>query len=376
MTLADTKGTLLERGVSVLVNYVMVPMAIIYTLILHAYAVKILVSHALPEGQIGLMVTIFALGGTATWLIAWPWRDTGTFVLRFFMRYWFWFTIVPVILLAIAIWERISTYGVTPERYGIVVVAVWIAIVTLYLALRRNQADMRVLLGSLAVLLLLGSTGPMGANSQSIASQFSRLMGYLESEKLLTSEGKIVDQPPTISDEGKREIYAILMALYQMEGLDRVKPLFTGRKDDPFSPGITDWEGVNKVVTMLKLMDWAPPVEQVSFNATVASSLDIKGQGSLIGPVTALERPAGTVPADAPAWINGRDLVLKTGDRQWSIPVKPLLERLKAIPPSVQQQPLTYDAGAGVKLIVTEAYGTLGEPPALNRMVFWIILPQ
>ena len=206
LTLTGERDTLLERGVSVLVNYVLVPIVVVYTVILHAYAVKILLDGALPEGQIGLMVTIFALGGTATWLIAWPWRETGTWVLRFFMRFWFWFTIVPVILLAIAIWERVSTYGVTPDRYGIVIVAVWLAIVTLYLAIRRNRADMRVLLGSIALLLLIGSTGPWGANSVSISSQFARLVGFHESEKLLTPDGKIVDPVPKLSDQGRNEI--------------------------------------------------------------------------------------------------------------------------------------------------------------------------
>ena len=58
--------------------------------------------------------------------------------------------------------------------------------------------------------------------------------------------------------------------------------------------------------------------------------------------------------------------------------MKPLLERLKAIAgtQASQQQPTVYDIEGGMKLIVTEAYGTLGEPPALHRANFWIILPQ
>ena len=66
---------MLERGVSVLVNYVLVPVIFIYAVILHAYAVKIALEQSLPEGQIATIVTIFALGGTGAWLIAWPWRE-------------------------------------------------------------------------------------------------------------------------------------------------------------------------------------------------------------------------------------------------------------------------------------------------------------
>ncbi len=376
VTLADKRDTLIERGVSVLVNYVMVPIAVIYTLILHAYAVKILLNGALPQGQIGMMVSIFALGGTATWLIAWPWRETGTWALRFFMRYWFWFTIVPVILLAIAIWERISTYGVTPERYGIVIVAIWLALITLYLAIRRNRADMRLLLGSFALLVLVGSVGPWGANSVSIESQFSRLMGFLDSGKLLTPEGRIIDQPPVLADPGRREIENIVWALNSMDGLDRLKPLFAGRKDDPFAGGASTWDALSKVRTILTLDVYTPPPEQVSFSAGSPIIQDIRGQGRLIGPVLALPR-LGEPPTPARvAWIDASSLIIRDGDRQWSVPVKPLLERLKAVPPSTSQQPVVYDIENDAKLIVTETYGTLGEAPALHRATFWIILPQ
>jgi len=255
---------------------------------------------------------------------------------------------------------------------------VWLALVTIYLALRRNRADMRVLLGSFALLVLIGSAGPWGANSLSIGSQFSRLASYLEREKLLTPGGRIVDQPPVLSEEGKREIQSILYELNTLGGLDKIKPFFAGRKDDPFAPGTTNWEAVNKIITMLKLNEWNPPPEQVSFNAGVPITQGISGRASLIGPVTAVERPAGTVPADIPAWIEGQTLYLRAGGRQASIPVRPLLERLKAIAgtQASQQQPTVYDIEGGMKLIVTEAYGTLGEPPALHRANFWIILPQ
>jgi hypothetical protein len=376
VTLADTRDTLLERGVSVLVNYVMVPIAIIYTLILHAYAVKILLNQALPEGQIGLMVSIFALGGTATWLIAWPWRETGTFVLRFFMRYWFWFTIVPVVLLAMAIWERITTYGVTPDRYGIVIVAIWLALVTLYLAFRRNRADMRILLGSFALLVLIGSVGPWGSNSVSIASQFSRLTGYLTTEKLLTPEGKIVDQPPHLTDDGKREIDSILWVLARMGGLDKLKPFFAGRKDDPFTDAASNWDATSKIRTILGLDYYAPPPEQVTFAANIPLTHDFVGQGSLIGPIMTVSGNQVIATNNPQARIDGDNLVITAAGRQWSLPIKPFLERVKAVPTSPQQQPIVYDADAQLKLVVTETSGTLGDKPSLYRAVFWIILQQ
>ncbi|MDE2447068.1 MAG: DUF4153 domain-containing protein, partial [Alphaproteobacteria bacterium] len=174
------RGDLLERGVSVLVNYVMVPLAVIYALILHAYAAKTAFLGSLPKGEIGLIVSLFAVGGTATWLIGWPWREKGTALLKLFMRGWFWLLPIPVLLLLMAIWRRLSDYGVTPDRYGIALVAVWAVLVFGYLVWWRNRADLRAIIASAAALFLFASFGPQGANGLTASSQFGRLQALLE----------------------------------------------------------------------------------------------------------------------------------------------------------------------------------------------------
>jgi len=384
VALSGGRDTLIERGVSVLVNYIMVPIAVVYTLILHAYAVKILLDGALPKGQIGLMVSIFAVGGTATWLIAWPWRETGTVLLRLFMRYWFWFTIVPVILLVIAIWERISTYGVTPDRYGIALIAVWLALVTLYLAIRRNRADMRALLGSFAILVLIGSAGPWGANNLSIESQFGRLVGYFQSEKLLTPENKIVDQPPTISPDGKREIETILWTLSSMGGLDKLKPYFAGRKDDPFADQTDRWGALGNIRKILGLDIYTPAADQVSFGAGTPFVQDIGGQGRLVGPIQVnmnaslnwTDMPSPQIKAET----DGQTLSLTIGDRKWSIPTKPILEKIKSAMATPEarrlQQPVVYEAEPGLTLVIINASGEIGDKPGYLNLGFWLILRQ
>lgn len=377
--LTGGRDTLIERGVSVLVNYIMVPIAVVYTLILHAYAVKIILDGALPKGQVGLMVSIFAVGGTATWLIAWPWREKGTVLLRFFMRYWFWFTIVPAILLVIAIWERISTYGVTPDRYGIGVIAVWLALVTLYLAIRRNRADMRALLGSFAVLVLIGSAGPWGANSLSIESQFERLAGYFQSEKLLTPEGRIVDPLPTLSVDGKREIETILWTLSSMGGLDKLKPYFAGRKDDPFADQADRWGTLGNIRKILGLDIYTPAADQVSFGANLPFIHDISGQGRLVGPIQVHMNTADK-PDQAWAKTDGQTLEITVGVQKWSLPVKPLMEKVKAETATqtqlAQQRPIIYEAEPGLTLVIINASGEIRDKPGYLNLGFWLILPQ
>ena len=181
----DDQPGLLDRGISVLINFVMVPIAAIYVVILHLYAAKIAWTFELPKGQIGIMVLLFGLGGTATYLIARPWAGRGTALLRWFLGSWFWFTIVPAALLAIAVWQRVAEYGITPDRYGLVLIGIWLIAMAVYLAARRMRADSRVILASLGVLLLVASFGPWGARDLSVSSQLERAsMAIIESRRI------------------------------------------------------------------------------------------------------------------------------------------------------------------------------------------------
>ena len=373
--IASQKGTLLERGVSVLVNYVLVPVILIYAVILHAYAVKILVEQNLPKGQIATMVTIFALGGTGAWLIAWPWREEGTRLLRWFIRGWFWLTIVPAILLAIAIWRRISDYGVTPDRYGILLVAIWVAALTAYLAFRRNRADMRAILGGIAVLLLLGSAGPMGANGLTISSQVKQLAAIFESNGLF-KDGKAVVAPNKLSGEAINQGNSILYALRDVNGLDRLRPWFEGVEQDPFKAGADSWAIVNNIALFLGVETPQQQADYLNFTSNVPLSLDLIGAKRLVGPLQAMQNytPAVEQPTMT-ALYDATTLTIRLESMTYKIAVKELLEKTKArLSVNSSKQPaITFEIAPGVTIAIDSIYGSSG---SLGSARFWLILRQ
>ena len=235
----DDQPGLLDRGISVLINFVMVPIAAIYVVILHLYAAKIALTFELPKGQIGIMVLLFGLGGTATYLIAKPWAGRGTALLRWFLGSWFWFTIVPAVLLAIAVWKRISEYGITPDRYGLVLIGIWLIAMAVYLAVRRMRADSRAILASLACLLLVASFGPWGARDLSVSSQIERLVtiiqahGYLENDRLVET----IPEKGTLPAADRSNANSIVGFLRDVQATDQLAPFFDGREDSPFADG-------------------------------------------------------------------------------------------------------------------------------------------
>ena len=376
--LAGQKDTLLARGISVLVNYVMVPVIIVYALILHAYALKVALEQSLPKGQIATIVTIFALGGTGAWLIAWPWREAGTRVLRWFMTGWFWLTIIPAALLAIAIWRRITDYGVTPDRYGILLVAIWVAVLTAYLAYRRNRADMRAILGGIAILLLVGSVGSIGANGLTISSQLKRFTQFLEANGLMKA-GKAVTPAVKLSGEVVTQGYSFLYILREVDGLYSLKPLFEGAEKDPFKTGKTDWLLSGDIEAYLGFSVPQPMADYLNFTSNVPLSLDLSGSRRLVGPLQAMQnyRPAAEQ-QPMTALFDATTLTIKLDNATYKIPLKDMMEKAKArLSSDAGKQPaISFEIAPSASIAIDSIYGNLNDTPPLGSARFWLILQQ
>ncbi len=372
--LNDHKDTLLERGVSILVNYIAVPMVAVYALILHAYALKIAIDGELPKGQIATMVSIFAIGGTAAWLVAWPWRESGTWLLRQFMRGWFFLTIVPAALLSIAIWRRISDYGVTPDRYGIALVAIWVAFISAYLAFRRNHADMRAILGGIAVLLLVGSVGPFGSHGLTIASQVGRFAELLAANGLL-KDGKAVPAPKPIPDSAALQGNSILDALIGVDGLASLKPWFEGTEKNPFAASQDKWSLRNDIAVRLGMSQPNTYRDSVYFIANAVLEQNLIGSNRLLGPYRGLQtHNLDAQQTDMTARFDGERLIVRAGADTWKMSAVSLVAKMReGMIAGQPQPPVRIELAPGVVMVVENYSAEIGENPKLTSLDFWII---
>ena len=372
LEVADHRGSPLERGVSVLVNYILVPVVVIYALILHAYAAKIALIQSLPKGQIGTMVAIFAVGGTGVWLISWPWRDTGTRLLRLFMRGWFWLTIIPSALLVMAIWRRVADYGVTADRYGLALIALWTVLVTIYLAVRRNAADMRAIIGSMAFLLLAASFGPQGAFGLSVHSQLARFTAFLEARGLW-QDGHIVLPEKPLTDEDRRQGHDLVNTLSGVGGLDDVLALFP----DNIRPAkeTAPWSTVGNISGKLGFSDQGPPEDALAYNSSLPGLFPVPADALLVGPLyvsTPDYAPLGQ--QGRTAWNDGTAFHVRTLHNEYRFTASELVPKIMALPkPQGEREPAIIELSPGVSLIITSAYGRGGKLAQLSSMNFWLM---
>lgn len=163
------------KGLKVFTQYVLIPLLSIYLAILLAYEAKILVQWQLPKGYVSTLILGYAVAGILSLLLIHPIRNReGNGWMGVFSRLFYVMMIPLVVLLLLAVWKRVSVYGITEARYILILLALWLTIVTIYSLFSKRQ-NIRFIPVSLCALALLAVYGPQSAFSVSKYSQTQRL---------------------------------------------------------------------------------------------------------------------------------------------------------------------------------------------------------
>jgi hypothetical protein len=175
------------KGIKIFSQYVLLPLLILYLLILYIYAGKIVTLWSWPKGIVSYLIACVAVLGILTLLLMFPFGNlSGNTWIKKFSK-WYYFILFPlVILLFIAIGMRVADYGITINRYSILLLGVWLTIVCSYFSFGR--ASIKFIPVSLAIILVAVSFGYWGIFSVSERSQVRRL------EKILAQGNILKDQ--------------------------------------------------------------------------------------------------------------------------------------------------------------------------------------
>jgi hypothetical protein len=289
------------RALLLIVRFVLVPLLLVYTAILYAYAVKIAFETALPSGTVAGMVVGYVLTCAATLFLAYPIRESGNALVRFFWRYWVWLCLPPVLLLLLATYQRIAQYGLTEQRFVVLLIGLWILGLALIEARRSSRRDLRLVPGLLAGMLLIASAGPWGALGLSVLSQKGEL------SRLLTESGQLVDgqvvssvmtpTPESRMDERASRVRAIQWYLSEKRSLNVIAPWFEGHPAAPFRTGNPPEKVEHEVLTALGVRPDLPPPGRDVYISHFASQPDVlalSGFSHVVGPLV-FEQPQVTL---------------------------------------------------------------------------------
>ncbi len=325
----ETEPTeLMSKVTGLFVKYVFVPFFFMFVLLFHGLAVKVGLSGVFPKGQIGWYGLAVIILGIGTYLMAFPTRNVGGALVRFFHKYWFLFLIIPMALLFVAHSIRVAEYGMTPKRYFLFAFFFWslaLILYGLYIQIKGREFDLRVILFLATVILGVSSFGPWGAETVSIYSQKQKLVSVLQKADVLEN-GVIKKAFNTSTDEArkaKRKIRNLLRFFRKEQRADYLRVLLSeeerpakGAHLNYFERRKSSWNNpiiakIDEKLGFRKNVAVGAKLNSRSFYASGPYSLAIPSKGMVFGPITlSKSRSALNYHRDQIVQLGGRDVRL------------------------------------------------------------------
>ncbi len=205
----------------ILLLYIVMPLITVYTSILYIYFVKILITRLWPEGLVAHLVLWYASISIIVLFFISPLRKNN-WVSSFIL--WLPRALIPLLLMMfVAIGIRINNYGVTENRYFVVILGLWSIGIVLYYIFKRNRKNI-ILPLSLAILTILSVFGPWSSYSVSIQSQNKRFEEIVRKYDII-EDNTIVNNTEKLATDDREELNAILRYSYQYHQIDDIKSL-------------------------------------------------------------------------------------------------------------------------------------------------------
>jgi len=208
------------KGLKIFTQYVLIPLATVYVLILLAYEIKILIQWNLPKGAVSYLILSYAVFGILSLLLVYPVREQEENKwLKTYARSFYFLLIPLLILLFVAVGVRLSNYGITEFRYFLIALAGWLLFITGYFLFFKKQ-NIKIIPISLSIVTFLSVYGPQSAFSVAMYSQRHILIEILKRNNAF-KDGKLQRVKKINNKDGNRaiEVLDYLIAHHDLSSL-------------------------------------------------------------------------------------------------------------------------------------------------------------
>ena len=178
----------LNRIFEILVNFVLAPALMIFTVLLYAYVVQIIFEGVLPKGMLANITLPYLLGGLGVYALR---SICAKARWETFFKFYPYLSIVPIVLLWLAIDRRISAYAWTEQRIYLVALAT--AITIAYAILIVPKARQYRLISGVVMVAIFAMTWIVKPQEIAYQSQTARFEQLLKKLNLSDDSGKIRD---------------------------------------------------------------------------------------------------------------------------------------------------------------------------------------
>lgn len=176
----------LNRIFEILVNFVLAPALMIFTVLLYAYVIQIIFESVLPKGMLANITLPYLLGGLGVYALR---SICAKARWETFFKFYPYLAIVPIVLLWLAIDRRISAYAWTEQRIYLVALAT--AITIAYAILTVPKIRQYRLISAVVMVAIFAMTWVVKPKEIAYQSQTERFEQLLTKLNLSDSSGKI-----------------------------------------------------------------------------------------------------------------------------------------------------------------------------------------
>ena len=176
----------LNRIFEILVNFVLAPALMIFTVLLYAYVVQIIFEGVLPKGMLANITLPYLLGGLGVYALR---SICAKARWETFFKFYPYLAIVSIVLLWLAIDRRISAYAWTEPRIYLVALAT--AITIAYAILTVPKIRQYRLISAVVMVAIFAMTWVVKPKEIAYQSQTERFEQLLTKLNLSDSSGKI-----------------------------------------------------------------------------------------------------------------------------------------------------------------------------------------
>ncbi len=184
----------LNRIFEILVNFVLAPALMIFTVLLYAYVVQIIFEGVLPKGMLANITLPYLLGGLGVYALR---SICAKARWETFFKFYPYLAIVSIVLLWLAIDRRISAYAWTEQR--IYLVALASAITIAYAILIIPKIRQYRLISVVVMIAIFAMTWVVNPKEIAYQSQTERFEHLLTKLNLSDGQGKIRDDVDFLS---------------------------------------------------------------------------------------------------------------------------------------------------------------------------------
>ena len=214
----------LPSGLRLFVQFVLLPLVVVYLCILYAYMGKIILSWTLPQGWVTILIMAFSVIGMLAMLLVHPFQQLTEHAWIKVITKNYYRSLLPLLVLQyVAIFTRISDYGFTSARWAVVAITAWLTFITVYKVFFKGK-NIILIPSTLFIVAILFLIGPLSHKSISVWSQTAKINRLVKTLNLIDAKGKLkVYKANTTTDSLMGEIYSATRYLnrnHQCTGLE------------------------------------------------------------------------------------------------------------------------------------------------------------